>query len=141
MHRVQIRLERRPSQPTAEALRSVVTECLRAQGAGPSEVHLLITGDERIRRLSHDFLGHDRATDVLSFPDGDELPTGRRFLGEIVVSLDTARRQARDAGHPEIRELEELVLHGTLHLLGYDHAGDRGEMNTLELRLREELLS
>jgi probable rRNA maturation factor len=134
-------LERRPSQPTAEALRSVVTACLRALEAGPSEVHLLVTGDERIRQLNRDFLGKDRETDVLSFPDGDELPTGRRFLGEIVVSMDTARRQADEGGHSELRELEELVLHGTLHLLGYDHSSDQGEMNKLELRLREELLS
>jgi len=102
-----------------------------------------VTGDEAIRELNRDYLGKDRATDVLSFPDGDLLPTGRTLLGEIVVSLDTARRQAAEAGHSELRELAELVLHGTLHLLGYDHADDRdrGEMNRLELDLREELLS
>jgi probable rRNA maturation factor len=119
----------------------VVTACLSELEAGPSEVHVLVTGDDRIRQLNRDYLGKDRATDVLSFPDGDELPTGRRFLGEVVVSLDTARRQAEEGGHQELRELEELVLHGTLHLLGYDHSSDQGEMNKLELRLREELLS
>jgi probable rRNA maturation factor len=108
---------------------------------GPSEVHVLVTGDGRIRELNRDFLGQDRPTDVLSFPDGDVLPTGRRLLGQIVVSLDTARRQADDAGHSEMRELSELLLHGTLHLLGYDHSSDQGDMNLLEIDLREELLS
>jgi probable rRNA maturation factor len=104
------------------------------------EVHVLVTGDERIRELNRDFLGHDRPTDVLSFPDGDVLPSGRRLLGQIVVSLDTARRQAGDLGHSEMRELSELTLHGVLHLLGYDHSSDQGEMDRIELTLRGELL-
>jgi rRNA maturation RNase YbeY len=58
-----------------------------------------------------------------------------------VISLDAARRQAEQLGHDEQRELSELVLHGVLHLLGYDHHRDRGEMNRLELRLRGELLA
>jgi len=138
--RVQIKWDRRPSQPAAEVLRKTVSGVLRRLDAGPSEVYLVVTDDEVIRTLNRDFLGKDRPTDVLSFPDGDLLPNGRTLLGEIVVSLDTARRQAEDAGHDEVRELAELVLHGTLHLLGYDHAGDQGEMNRLELDLREELL-
>ena len=141
MNRVQINWNRRPGQPAAEALRAVVSGCIRRLDAGPCEVHLLVTGDEQIRALNRDYLGHDRATDVLSFPDSDDIPTGHRLLGQIVVSLDTARRQAKDAGLAELRELQELVLHGTLHLLGYDHSSDQGEMNRLELRLREELLS
>jgi len=138
---VQIRWDRRPALPAAETLRMTVSRVLERLDADPCDVSLVVTGDELIRRLNRDFLGRDRTTDVLSFPDGDILPTGRRFLGEIVVSLDTARRQADEAGHDELRELAELVLHGTLHLLGYDHAGDQGEMNRLELGLREELLS
>jgi len=100
-----------------------------------------VTGDNRIRDLNRDYLGRDTPTDVLSFPDGDMLPDGRRLLGQIAVSLDTARKQAEAQGHSEIRELQELVLHATLHLLGYDHSSDRGEMNRVELGLREELLS
>jgi len=106
----------------------------------PCEVHVLVTGDDRIRDLNRDYLGHDRPTDVLSFPDGDVLPSGRRLLGQIVVSLETARRQADDAGHSESRELAELTLHGVLHLLGYDHSSDQGEMDRIELKLRRELL-
>lgn len=141
MTRVQIKWDRRPSRPAAEKLRRTISEVVHRLDAGPCEVYLVLTGDEVIRALNRDFLGHDRATDVLSFPDGDLLPTGRRLLGEIVVSVDTARRQADDAGHDELRELAELVIHGTLHLLGYDHADDQGTMNRLELDLREELLS
>jgi len=141
VNRVQFNWERRPARPAAEALRSLVRACLERLDHGASEVHVLLTGDERIRGLNRDFLCHDRPTDVLSFPDGDQLPSGRRLLGQIVVSLDTARRQAEEAGHSEMQELSELVLHGVLHLLGYDHSSDQGEMNRLELKLRRELLS
>ncbi|MEJ2188049.1 MAG: rRNA maturation RNase YbeY [Acidobacteriota bacterium] len=141
MVRVHISWERRPSRPVAEALRRVVSGCLERLGRENCEVHLLIAGDDRLQELNRRFLGLDRATDVLSFADGEQLPTGTVLLGEIAVSLDAARRQARELGHGEERELEELVLHGTLHLLGYDHVRDRGEMNEIELTLREELLA
>ena len=140
MTRVPIRWERRPSPPAAEQLRRVITGCLSRLGEERAEVHLLLTDDRRIRDLNRRFLGLDRETDVLSFPDGDQLPSGRHFLGEIVISLDSARRQAEEIGHGEVRELCELALHGTLHLLGYDHERDKGEMNEIELRLRQELL-
>lgn len=140
MNRVQITWQRRPAQRSADALRRVVSGCCERLGAGRCEIHILLTGDDTIRTLNRDYRGQDRATDVLSFPDGDVLPSGHRFLGEIVISLDTARRQAAEAGIGERRELEELALHGALHLLGYDHVSDRGEMKRLELRMRRELL-
>ena len=102
---------------------------------------MLLTGDDRLHELNRRFLDKDRPTDVLSFPDGDELPSGRTLLGEVVISLDAVRRQADALGHDEVREISELVLHGTLHLLGYDHERDQGEMNRLEVMMREELLS
>ena len=141
MNRVQFNWERRPLHPAADPLRATINSCLERLDCGPCEVHVLVTGDGRIRDLNRDYLGHDTPTDVLSFPDGDMLPDGLRLLGQIAVSLDTARRQAETQGHSKIRELQELVLHATLHLLGYDHASDQGEMNTVELGLREELLS
>lgn len=141
MTRVHITWQRRPSQPTAETVRRVISSCLKRLDVEAAEVHVLITGDERIRELNRRYRGKDRATDVLSFPDGDELPSGLTLLGEIVISLDAARRQAQTLGHDEVREISELVLHGTLHLLGYDHARDRGKMNGLELQMREELFS
>lgn len=141
MNRVHMTWERRPSQPAAEILRDFIGKCLERIDRSDVEVHVLITGDERIRDLNQRFRNIDRATDVLSFPDGDELPSRRTLLGEIVISLETARRQARELGHDEIRELLELSLHGVLHLVGYDHEQDQGQMNDLEIELREELLT
>jgi len=138
--RVHFRWDRRPSQPAVDALRRVVAEVVRRTHGPGVEVYVVMTGDGELQRLNRTYRGLDRPTDVLSFPDGDPLPTGGVLLGEIIVSLDAARRQAAELGHGELRELEELVLHGTLHLLGHDHEQDRGEMAALELRLREELL-
>jgi probable rRNA maturation factor len=122
-------------------LRSVISGCLGRLGADDAEVHLVLTSDTTVQELNRQYRDIDRATDVLSFPDGDELPSGERLLGEIVISLDSARHQAEALGHGEVRELCELALHGTLHLLGYDHERDQGEMNEIELKLRRELLS
>jgi probable rRNA maturation factor len=119
----------------------VISGCLRRLGESPAEVHLVLTDDRSIRELNRRYRNIDQATDVLSFADGDVLPSGERLLGEIVVSIDSARRQGEEFGHGELRELCELVLHGTLHLLGYDHERDQGEMNEFELKLRRELLS
>ena len=140
MTRVYIRWDRRPAQPAAEALRTVISGSLKQLRVTNAEVHLVLTGDRTMRELNRRFRAIDRATDVLSFPDGEFLPSGRRFLGEIVISLDSARDQAKSLGHDEVRELSELALHGTLHLLGYDHERDQGEMNEIELQLRRDLL-
>ncbi len=140
MTQVRFTWHRKPSQPTAEALRQLVAAALARLEQPASEVHVLITDDDQIRALNRQYRGVDDATDVLSFADGDELPSRLILLGEVVVSLDTARRQAAEAGHGELRELAELTLHGVLHLLGHDHADDDGAMDALELDLRRELL-
>jgi probable rRNA maturation factor len=119
----------------------VISGCLRRLDVRDAEIHLVLTGDRTIRELNQRFRDVDRATDVLSFPDGERLPSGRCLLGEVVISIDSARRQAEALGHGEVRELCELALHGTLHLLGYDHERDQGEMNEVELALRRELFS
>jgi probable rRNA maturation factor len=139
VNQVQFRWERRPYRPAAEALRRVIAGALDRLHVAGAEVHVLVTGDEQVRELNRRYRGVDAPTDVLAFPDGDELPSGSRYLGQLVISLDRARRQAEELGHGELRELEELVLHGTLHLLGHDHEQDRGEMAALELDLRGEL--
>ena len=140
MTRVHIRWDRKPAQPAAEELRKVISGCLKHLRIENAEVHLVLTGDQTIRELNSQFRDIDEATDVLSFQDGEVLPSGRRFLGEIIISLDSARHQAKSLGHGEVRELSELTLHGTLHLLGYDHSRDQGEMNEIELQLRQDLL-
>lgn len=100
----------------------------------PLSITVRLTSDREIRGLNRTWRGIDRATDVLSFP-GDETPEGRH-LGDIVIGLPTATRQARGAGHSRDRELRELILHGVLHCLGYDHETDVGTMNELERKLR-----
>ena len=135
-----ISMERRPPGPVADRLRGLVVRTLRRLGVDRAELSLVLTDDGRLRELNLQWRGVDGPTDVLSFPDGDPLPDGLPFLGEVVISLDTAEVQATRLGHSLERELEELTLHGVLHLLGYDHETDGGEMERLELDLREELL-
>ena len=140
MTRVHITWEKRPSRPAADPLRRVIDVALNRVGRSADEVHVLITDDSRIRDLNRRYRDVDRVTDVLSFPDGDVLPSGLTLLGEIVISLPAAKRQADELGHDVLRELCELALHGVLHLLGYDHENDNGQMNALEIEIREEVL-
>jgi probable rRNA maturation factor len=87
----------------------------------PASLNILLAGDEKLRELNHQFLGNDYATDVLSFPIDEVVPGMEDHLGDIAISLDCCRRQALDAGHSVKAELQLLVVHGVLHLLGYDH--------------------
>jgi rRNA maturation RNase YbeY len=87
-------------------------------------------GDREMRRANRHFRGNDRTTDVLSFPGENG------HLGDVLVSVPAARRQATAAGHNVDQELKILLLHGVLHCLGYDHETDQGEMELLERRLR-----
>ncbi len=93
-------------------------------------------GDRAMRLANRRFRGKDTATDVLSFP-GEDADEGKGYLGDILISVPTARRQAAAAGHGVDRELKVLLLHGILHCLGYDHETDQGEMERLERRLRK----
>lgn len=109
---------------------------------------LRIVGDRTIRRLNRRYRRKDGPTDVLAFPadaaPDDPWPEEEpRYLGDLVISIETAVRQAEENGHPLDAELRLLALHGLLHLFGYDHERDRGEMNRLEqlLRLRHGLMS
>ncbi|GIW17513.1 MAG: endoribonuclease YbeY [Tepidiforma sp.] len=104
---------------------------------------VVITDDEEIRRLNAEFLGVDEPTDVLSFPedspDDDDFvapPDAPRALGDIAISIDTARRQAAQLGHSLQDELAHLLVHGILHLCGYDHVNSPDE--EAEMRAREE---
>ena len=87
------------------------------------DLTLVLTDDEQLHRLNRDYLGVDAPTDVLSFPASETDPeTGRRYLGDILVSVSRAEAQARAAAHPLEDEARLLVIHGVLHLLGHDHA-------------------
>jgi probable rRNA maturation factor len=95
----------------------------------------VITSDKELRRLNREFLNHDWATDVLSFPSGDsEGP-----LGDIAISFTRAKHQAKQYGHRVDQEVDILMLHGLLHLLGMDHETDNGQMAQAERKWREKL--
>jgi len=114
-------------------LRPWLTRLVAALAPKAESLGVRFVGDREMRRTNRQFRGMDKATDVLSFPGdaGEEGP-----LGDILISVPTARRQAGEAGHGVDRELKVLLLHGVLHCLGHDHETDGGEMERLERRLR-----
>jgi len=131
----------------AEQIARVAAAALEGAGRRGASLTVAFVRDPAIRKMNRQFRGKDYATDVLSFPvanaqdeAGFSLSESANFLGDMVIATDTAQRQAREAGHALARELSELVIHGTLHLCGYDHETDNGEMNRLELRLRKKIL-
>jgi len=84
---------------------------------------VVLTDNRRLRKLNRDYLGIDAPTDVLSFPASEPDPeTGARYIGDILISVPYAAKGAKTAGHPLESELQLLVVHGVLHLLGHDHA-------------------
>ena len=129
-------LNRQKARPvSAPRLRRVlreVAQALRVRG----ELSLVLAGDGLLRRLNREYRGKDKTTDVLSFP-GDG---GEAGLGDIVISVAKAERNARRFGRTLPQELDVLALHGFLHVLGYDHEADNGAMDRLEGRLRQRLL-
>ena len=124
------------------ALRRLAVRVLRAEGVlPPTEVGLVVTGDETLRDLNRRYLDLDEPTDVLSFGLEPAAfvapPDGVRRLGEVILSYPMAERQAQEAGHSVQEEAAHLVVHGLLHLLGHDHAGSEDERR---MRARERLL-
>ena len=110
-----------------------------ADGAG---VMVAFVSDRVMRELNRRWRGKRGTTDVLSFPaeqDEFEKSVEGATLGDVVISVEQAERQAAEHGLEFEREVEQLILHGMLHLCGYDHERDKGEMNALELRLRRRL--
>ncbi len=122
----------------APALLSWTERWLAAEMPNRRDLTVRLVGEEEMRRLNRDYRDKDRPTDVLSFP-GEETPDGDP-LGDVVIALPVAARQAVEAGHGLEDELQILILHGCLHCLGYDHETDDGEMEALEARLRRRWL-
>ncbi len=126
-------------------LKALLRSALRSLGFPRATVSLVLTDDAGIRILNRDFLEVDRPTDVLSFPLADATALEDRaraiFLGEIYISVETARAQARAARRPFPLEVAHLLVHGVLHLVGHDHAepAERRRMKALESRLLREL--
>ncbi|HUF04153.1 MAG TPA: rRNA maturation RNase YbeY [Aridibacter sp.] len=115
-----------------------VRACETIREAAGGSATIVMVSDEKIRKLNAEFRSKDTATDVLSFPFGEDQEEGM-FLGDVVISAESAERQADENGLSLDTELKQLVLHGILHLCGYDHETDEGEMDALEIRYRNKL--
>lgn len=125
----------RPIQPAIEAL---AQRLLEKVGESASELGLEFVGDARMRRLNREYRRKDRSTDVLAFPMREGGGPRTSLLGDIVISLPTAARQAAAHGHGLDREVATLLIHGVLHLCGYDH--ERGEREAARMGRRERAL-
>ena len=143
-----VRVARRP-------LELFLARVRKELGLGEADVTVCLVSDAEIARMNEAFRKKKGPTDVLSFPavarrgpvsvrrarrwasQGD--PQRGQFLGDIAISASTARRNAKQLGRTFPSELRILILHGVLHLLGYDHETDRGEMDRVERRLRQRL--
>lgn len=124
-----------------EGWRAFAARALTVVPAGDAGVTVAFVSDRAMRELNQRWRGKRGTTDVLSFPAGQdefEMAEGRT-LGDVVISVEQAVRQAREHGLEFETEVAQLILHGVLHLCGYDHERDNGEMNRLEVRLRRRL--
>jgi len=150
---------RPPFRPTVRAVggppplapgetRKLLVRLARRLQVSQQTVDVLFAGDDLARRLNREHRGVDRSTDVLAFPSGaagagpagcEEIPRHGLHMGDILISSPTARRQAARRGHGPAHETRLLLIHGFLHLLGYDHETDDGQMRELERTLRWEV--
>jgi len=114
-----------------ERLERLARVALEREGFAPSELCVMITDDATVRELNRTYAGEDASTDVLAFSlrEGEEFaaPDGVIRLGEVIISYPTARRQAEEAGWSIDDEVDHLLVHGVLHLVGYDHAAAADE--------------
>lgn len=112
----------------------------KATNAETDTFSVAFVTDDSMRRTNWSFRGKDSTTDVLSFPhEPDDFDPDKNNLGDIVISADQAAKQAAGNGLTLENEIKQLILHGVLHLCGYDHETDNGEMDARELELRESL--
>lgn len=130
--KIEVRFEKTVAGFGAAGVRRAVRAVLKAEKAGDRSVGVLVTGDRQIRRINKRFLNHDWATDVISFGLGE-----KGMLGDVVVSVDTARRAARDLGLSLKEEISRYLIHGTLHLLGYD---DKAPKARRKMFKRQEMI-
>jgi probable rRNA maturation factor len=134
----------RKQRPPVAAIRADLRKLLSLTGQKDAEVSVLLVGDRAMRSLNRQYRGKDRTTDVLSFPlrEGRFSGIQPQVLGDIVLSLPTAARQAKAAGESNRAEIGRLLVHGYLHLLGSDHERSRAAASLMagrERRLRKAL--
>jgi len=128
--------QKRVADLTKLALDRFVARARRAAGL-KGAVNVLVTSRAEMKSLNRRFRGKDKPTDVLSFPA--EPDAQKQFAGEIAISAEIAAQNARALGHLPAQEVKILVLHGVLHLRGYDHECDNGQMTRREKHLRAKL--
>lgn len=116
----------------------LATKVLSAVGESKSELSIELVGDRRMRRLNHTYRHKDRSTDVLAFAMRECHSPHTGLLGDVVISVPTAQRQALEAGRSLEEELVVLLIHGVLHLCGYDH--ERSEQEAARMRRRERAI-
>ena len=129
-------LQKRVAGLTELALDRFLARARRATGL-KGTVNVLLTSSAELKSLNRRFRGKDRPTDVLSF--SSDAATSKKFAGEIAIAAEIATRNARELGHSPSDEVKILVLHGVLHLRGYDHECDNGQMARREKQLRAKL--
>jgi rRNA maturation RNase YbeY len=123
-------------------LKNAAAKILHLVGQNKAELSLSLVGDDEIQSLNLRYREKNRPTDVLSFPSDEALPGGERLLGDVVISVETAKRQAKERKIALRDELVVLLIHGILHLIGYDHersAKDAKIMGRLEKKIYRKL--
>jgi probable rRNA maturation factor len=134
-------INRQRAQTIPRSLHSFAERALNAIDKTDKDATIVFVSDAAIKKLNRQFRGKNYATDVLSFPTQAEKfeSENQSYLGEVVISTERAAAQAKENGLTFRNEVQQLILHGLLHLCGYDHETDDGEMNRLELKLRKKL--
>ncbi len=129
---------RRQAGVTARAVRRDAERAIVALGEASSELTVSLVGDVEMQSLNRDYRGKDHPTDVLAFAtrEGVRIPGDENQLGDVIISLDTAARQARERGHSVAEEVRTLLVHGILHLLGYDHERSVAEARRMKAKER-----
>lgn len=139
-----IHIENRSTPPFEKELVEHAARIALGDQSAPAQAELTIvlTDDEQLRDLNREFLGEDNPTDVLSFPSAEADPeTGAPYLGDVLISVPRAAQQAQAAGHALEAEIQLLVVHGILHLMGHDHAqaADKARMWAAQARVLKQL--
>lgn len=120
-------------------IRSIAEEIMKFEGlSDTTELSIVFCDDDFIQKLNHEYLGQNQPTDVLSFPMEDEFDSEILLLGDVVISMETASRQAQKIKHSIGLEVAFLLIHGVLHLLGYDHQKSKNEFS--RMRDREQTI-
>ncbi|MFQ5849029.1 MAG: rRNA maturation RNase YbeY [Candidatus Binatia bacterium] len=125
-----------------QRVKEKATRILKLLNQNRAELSLALVGNREIRQLNKRFRKKNEPTDVLSFPLGGSLPTRKRLLGDVVISVERAERQARESRKNLEAEIDTLLIHGILHLLGYDHgrsAKEARRMQRTEKRVHQAL--